>query len=345
MAMTGGAPEAAARRSGFGARLRNPHLTFVMRRLGQGILTLLAASILIFIGTELLPGSPASAVLGKAATPKVVAEMNHKIGYDRPVLDRYWHWLTGILHGSLGNSAVAAAQGLQQAPIWPIIRSPLLDSTILAGIVVLILIPLSLLLGLTAGVKAGRLADNLISTVTLVFMAMPEFVVAALLIAVFFVWLDVLPPVSLLAPGQSPFDTPKILILPVLTLLSVSIAWSIRMIRAGTIEVLKTDYVQMARLHGLSERVVLRKYVLRNALAPSIQIFALSIQYLFGGVIVTEIVFNYPGIGTQLVNSVSSHDNTEVQAIAMILAALYILINIGADLLVVLLVPKLRSQA
>jgi peptide/nickel transport system permease protein len=162
---------------------------------------------------------------------------------------------------------------------------------------------------------------------------------------VFSVWLSLLPPVSLLAPGASPLAHPKILVLPVLTLLAVSVAWTIRLVRVGTIEVLQTDYVHMARLQGISERKVLRRYVLRNSLAPSVQIFALSIQYLFGGVIVTETVFNYPGLGRELVNAVLAHDNTQVQAIAMILATIYILINIIADLTVVLLVPKLRTQA
>ena len=132
--------------------------------------------------------------------------------------------------------------------------------------------------------------------------------------------------------------------MPVLTLLAVSVAWTVRLVRVGTIEVLQTDYVQMARLHGIREPKVLRRYVLRNALAPTVQIFALSIQYLFGGVIITETVFNYPGIGAQLVATVQAHDNTEVQAIALILATVYILINILADLLVMLLVPKLRTQ-
>lgn len=328
-----------------GARRRHPLALFVARRLGQGAITLLAASIVIFIGTQALPGSPASSILGRGATPQALAVLNHRLGYDRPLVERYFEWLGGAVHGDLGNSALATAEGVHTAPVWPIIRDPLLNSTMLACITIILLIPLSLFLGIAAGIMAGRLADNAISTITLVFMSMPEFVAGTLFIAIFFVWLGLLPPVSLLAPGAFPLAHPKILVLPVLTLLAVSAAWSVRLVRAGTIEVSKRDYVQMARLHGLSERKVLRRYVLRNALAPSVQIFALSIQYLFGGVIVTETVFTYPGIGTQLVNAVTSHDNTQVQGIAIILAAVYILINIAADLIVVLLVPKLRTRA
>ena len=325
-------------------RRGHPLLRFVARRLAQGLVTLVAASIVVFIGTQVLPGSPASAVLGRAATPQAVAAIDLRLGYNKPVVERYLSWLGDAVQGNLGNSAVEVAQGVNKASIWPIIRSPLLNSMCLACITVILLIPISLLLGMTAGVLSGRLADNAISTVTLVLMSMPEFVVGAILIVVFFVLLGLLPPVSLLAPGAFPLAHPEILVLPVLTLLAVSVAWNVRLVRAGTIEVLRTDYVRMARLNGLAERKVLRRYVLRNALAPSVQIFALSIQYLLGGVIVTETVFNYPGIGTQLINAVTSHDNTQVQAIAMILAAVYILINIAADLIVVLLVPKLRTQ-
>lgn len=324
---------------------RHPLAGFVVRRTIQGLLTLLAASIVIFIGTSLVPGSPADAVLGRNANPQAVALINHRLGYDKPLVTRYLHWLGDAVQGNLGNSAVDIAQGDSSAPIWPIIRSPLLDSTVLAGVAVILLIPLSLILGVLSGIEAGRWPDWVISTVTLCAIALPEFVVGAVLIAVFFTALHLLPPVSLLPPGTSPLDQPNMLVMPVLTLLAVSVAWTIRLVRVGTIEVLKTDYVQMARLHGIRERRVLRRYVLRNSLAPSVQVFALSIQYLFGGVIVTETVFNYPGIGRQLVDSVTSHDNTEVQAIALILAAVYISINVVADLIVTLLVPKLRTQS
>jgi peptide/nickel transport system permease protein len=327
-----------------GRRRVHPLAWFVLRRLAIGAVTLVVASIVIFLGTSVIPGSPATAVLGRQASPEAIAAINHRIGYDKPLLERYGIWLKNAVQGNLGNSTVAEAQG-SKAPNWPLIRGPFGNTVVLALSAVLFLIPLSLLFGLIAGLHAGKWPDHLISTLTMVFMALPEFVVGSLLIVIFSVWLDVLPPVSLLAPGSSPLAHPNILVLPVLTLLAVSVAWTIRLVRVGTIEVVQTDYVQMARLQGISERKVLRRYVLRNALAPSVQIFALSIQYLFGGVIVTETVFNYPGLGKALVNAVLGNDNTQVQAIAMILATIYILINILADLIVVLLVPKLRTQA
>jgi len=325
-------------------RASHPLRRFLARRLAQGFLTLVVASIVVFLAASAIPGSPASAILGRNANPQAVAEINHRLGFDKPLEVRYVNWLGDALQGNLGNSAVDIAQGASSAPIWPIIRSPLADSATLALITVLLLIPISLLLGVWAGLRAGRWQDHVISTITLALISMPEFVIGSLLIAILFVATNLLPPVSLISPGVFPLVHPKILVMPVLTLLAVSVAWTVRLVRVGTIEVLQTDYVQMARLHGIRERKVLRRYVLRNALAPSVQIFALSIQYLFGGVIITETVFNYPGIGAQLVATVQAHDNTEVQAIALILATVYILINILADLLVMFLVPKLRTQ-
>jgi len=325
-------------------RRRHPLIRFVVRRLAAAVLTLLVASVVIFVGTSLVPGSPAASVLGRSGDPAQIARVDHELGYDKPVLERYFTWLGNALQGDFGDSTVAKVQGTA-SPTWDIIRDPLRNTIVLALIAIVVLVPLSLLLGVIAGVTAARWPDHLISTVTQVLMALPEFVVGSLLIVIFAVSLNLLPSVSLLAPGDSPLAHPDILVLPVLTLLAVSVAWTVRLIRIGTIEVLKTDYVQMARLQGIGERKVLRRYVVRNSLAPSVQIFALTLQYLFGGVILTEAVFNYPGIGKQLVGAVQSHDDTQVQAIALILATIYILINVLADVLIVLLVPKLRTQA
>jgi peptide/nickel transport system permease protein len=153
-----------------------------------------------------------------------------------------------------------------------------------------------------------------------------------------------LPPISPITPGETPFTHPDELVMPVLTLLCVSIAFGTRLVRASTIQVLREEYVAMARLNGYSERRVIVRYALRNALAPSVQVCAQMIQYLIGGIIITESVFNYPGIGSALVQAVSIRDTEETSVIAVILAAIYILVNIVADLVVVVLVPKLRTQ-
>jgi peptide/nickel transport system permease protein len=323
---------------------QHPLLRFVVKRVALGLVTLVAATVLVFLGTNAVPGSPASAVLGRRATPAETAKIDRRIGYDKPLLTRYVAWLGAAVHGDFGVSATAAAQG-EDTTVASEIKPALVNTLILALITTALLIPLSFFFGAWAGWRAKRPVDHAISIVSLVALSLPEFVVGSIFIVIFAIALNVLPPVSLIPPGQSPLDNPQILVLPVFTLLSVSVGWTIRLVRIGVIEVLKADHVRTARLNGFSEKRVLRRDVLRNAVAPSIQAFALSIQYLFGGVIVTEAVFGYPGIGTQLVQAVTAHDNTQVQAIALILATIYIAINILADLAVVLVVPKLRTQS
>jgi peptide/nickel transport system permease protein len=322
---------------------RHPLLRFVVRRLAAAVATLLAVSVLVFWGTEVLPGNAASAVLGKNATPSELHELEQQLGLDRSAVSRYFDWLGGLLTGDLGNSAAGYASGTK-IPIWSQIEGKLGNSFALAAITTVLMVPLSLLFGMLAARRAGRPADHAISLTSLALTSLPEFVIGSILILAFFSWLDVLPPVSLIPPGDSPLSHAKSLILPVLTLLGVTLAASIRMVRAGMVEALGSEYVQMARLNGFRERVVMTRYALRNALAPSIQVFAQNIQYLLGGIIVTEYLFSYPGLGQELVNAVAVRDVREVQSVAVLVAAIYVVLNILADLLVVVLVPKLRTQ-
>ena len=318
-------------------------LAFLWRRLVGAVAALLAASVLIFAAVQVLPGSAASAVLGRNATPAAVRVLTHRMGLDRPTPTRYADWLRGFVQGDLGDSAVAVAQGAHHAPIWHLISGPLENSAILAAITAFLMVPLSLGLGALAAVRAGKPTDHLISLGSLAAVSLPEFVTGSLLVAVFFVGLHVLPPVSIVPPGANPLSHPKQLVLPVATLLFASLAAGIRMVRAGMFEILQTDYVQAARLNGVPEARVILRYALRNALAPSIQVLAQNLQYLVGGVIVVEAVFAYPGIGSQLVSAVQNRDVTVVQSVAMLIAVVYVIINLLADLVVMLLVPKLRE--
>jgi len=323
----------------------SPVVAFVGRRLLGALVALLVASILIFGAVQILPGNAASAVLGRNASPAAVRILEHQMHLDQPVVTRYLHWLGGFVHGNLGDSSVALAQGATHAPIWHLISGPVKNSLILAAITALLMIPLSLSLGVFAAVRAGKPSDHAISLSSLAGISMPEFVIASLLVAVFFAGFKLLPPVAIIPPGADPLSTPKELVLPVATLLLASLAAGIRMVRAGMVEVLQTDYVQTARLNGLPERRVLWRYALRNALAPSVQVLAQNLQYLIGGIIVVESVFGYAGIGSQLVEAVQNRDATVVQSVAMLIAVAYVLINVLADLLVLLLVPKLREPA
>ena len=267
------------------------------------------------------------------------------MGLDKPAYQEYIDWVTGLLHGDLGDSAVGLAQGEKSAPVWDLISDPVKNSLILAAIAALFMIPLSLGLGAIAAVYAGKPVDHVISIGSLAAIALPEFVIGSLLIGVFFVGLDWLPPVAIVAPGGDPLSDPTKLVLPVATLLLASLAAGIRMVRAGMIEVLQTEYVQTARLNGLAEKRVLVRYAMRNALAPSVQVLAQNLQWLIGGIIITETVFAYPGIGSNLVTAVGDRDVTLVQSVAMLIAVVYVMLNLVADLIVLLLVPKLREPA
>lgn len=320
-------------------------LAFLGRRIVGAVVALFIASVLIFFATSVLPGDAASVVLGRGATPEAVDRLDRQLHLDRPLVEQYTSWLTGFVQGDLGDSSVGLAQGAEHAPVWDLIADPVKNSLILALITALFMIPLSLGLGALAAVFAGRPIDHMISIGSLAAIALPEFVIGSLLVGVFFVWLGVLPPVAIIPPGADPLSYPTELVLPVATLLLASLAASIRMLRAGMIETLQTDYVQAARLNGVAERRVLWRYAMRNALGPSVQVLAQNLQWLIGGIIITETVFGYPGIGSTLVTAVGNRDLTLVQSVAMLIAVVYVVLNLVADLLVVLLVPRLREPA
>ena len=271
--------------------------------------------------------------------------MTARLGLDRPVLQQYGSWLLGLLHGDLGESGIALAQHAQTTAVSNLISEPLVNSLTLAGLAFIVLVPVSLVLGLVAGSGHGRPRDFAISYPALLLGAFPEFVLGSILISIFFTQLGILPPVALVAPGASPLAHPDAMILPILTLVGVSVGFASRQIRAGVVEVMSREYVTMAQLNGLPPRKILSRYILRNALVPAVQAFAQTAQYLVGGILVVEAVFGYPGIGTFLVRAASGRDLTAVAGVAVLLAAVYVAINIIADLMVVLLVPKLRTGA
>ncbi len=325
------------------ARARShPIGRFIGARLAGGALTWIVASILIYIGTELLPGNVIQVVLGRNARPEVVAALRGQLGLNHPLIPRYFEWLKSFVTGQWGDSSASLATG-NPVKVSHIVSTYGLNTLTLAVIAMLLLIPISLFLGTLAAGQGGW-TDHTIVIGSLVAISLPEFVVGTLLIVIFFTVLGLLPPVSLIAPGVSPLANPRILVLPVITLLLTNLAWSTRLVRNGIRSALGSEYVQFADLLGFPRRRLVWRLALRNGLPVSIQAFALIAQYMLGGIVLTEAVFTYPGLGTALVNAVIERDIPVVQAIAMVLAALYILINITADLLVVLLVPRLRTS-
>jgi peptide/nickel transport system permease protein len=320
-----------------GRRRSHPILRFLARRFAAALGLLLIVSALIFASVQILPGDAAYAVLGRNATPDALRAIRLEMGLDKPASQRYVDWLGGLVRGDLGRSLAS------HTPVSSLIGERFANTFVLALVTAAVLLPLALLLGAWAGTRVARLPDHAISVTSLVLIAIPEFVLGTFLIIFFALKLKLLPPVSLILPGSNAFSSPQILVLPVATLVCVGLGYMVRLIRAGVVDAMASDYVQTARLNGVSERRVVVNYALRNALAPSVQITAITLQWLIGGIFIVENLFGYPGIGQGLVQAVIARDIPYVQSVAILLAALYITINIFADLAVVLLVPKLRT--
>ena len=315
-----------------------PLVRFVLRRALIGVGLAFVVSLLTFTAVQVLPGDAARAVLGGRTTDAQLVVVREQLGLDRPVVQRYVDWLGGVVSGDLGTSLRA------QLPVSQVIADPMRNSLVLALVALLVLIPVSVGLGLAAGLRRGGWVDSAITTSTLAIIAVPEFVVGTILILVFAVDLGWLPPVSLVAPGADPLATPDVLVLPVATLVLVGSAYTARMVRASVIEVARSEFVEAARLAGMPSGYVVRQAILRNSLAPAIQVIMQTVQWLIGGVVVVEAVFGFPGIGTELVGAVATRDLPEVQSLTLLIALAFVALNLLADVLVVLLIPKLRTS-
>jgi peptide/nickel transport system permease protein len=313
---------------------------FILRRLLVGVLVLALVSVVVFAATQALPGDPARAILGRTATPASLKELRHQLHLDRPVLTQYTSWVTGLLHGDLGTSLAA------RQPVSTYLHDRLINSAFLVVIAGLISIPLSVAIGAYAALRRDKTFDVVSSVGTLLLAALPEFVVGVALVVLFAttVFPHTLPGVSLLAPGARPWSQLKEMVLPITTLVIAVTPYVARIMRASMIEVLESDYVEMARLKGAPERVVIMRHALPNALGPTFQVIAINLAYLAGGVIVVEYVFNYAGIGGALQNAVSTRDLPVVQALAMLIAALYVVLNMLADIATILVTPRLRTR-
>jgi peptide/nickel transport system permease protein len=313
---------------------------------------LLAVSAIVFGATEVLPGDVAAAVLGRDATPQSLALLRKNLHLNHPAYDRYGRWLWHMVQGDPGISLAASSfiltnnreSSIKGVPVTSVIGDRLKNTAILTLVTTFVMIPLSVILGVWSAIRRDRLSDRTVTTVTLVLISIPEFVTATLLVLLFSLVWPVLPAVSLIDPSRSLFSQANVFVMPVLALLMAILAQTIRMVRASVLQVLQSEYVQAARLKGIQERRVLRRYVLPNALGPTIQVFAVNVAWLVGGIIVVETVFQFPGLGALLVDAVSKRDIPTVQAISLLIAVAYITINLIADIVTVLLNPKLRTS-
>lgn len=311
----------------------------VLRRLALGVLTLLLVSIVVFTATQALTGDTARAILGREATPERLTALREQLGLNRPKTTQYYSWLKGVAVGDLGTSL---AQGTS---VTSVLSFRLKNSAILVLMAAFISVPLSILIGAWSAYRRDGPFDVTHSIVSLILASLPEFVIGILLIMLFSTQvLHLFPAVSRLPAGSSAWTQPDRLVLPVLALVLSVQPYISRILRASMIDVLESDYVQMARLKGLKERNVVVRHALPNGLAPAVQATAISLAWLAGGVVVIEYLFAFPGIGSLYVDAIGSRDLPVVQAITMIIAALYIGLNLAADIITILINPRLRTS-
>ncbi len=311
-------------------------LTLLTRRVFLGLMVMWVVSMLVFAATEVLPGDVAKAVLGQGATEEAIANIRARLGLDRPPHVRYLEWLGSLFTGDLGKSLTSGYD------ISELVGERFRNTLRLAGITALLAVPLAIALGLLAAIAADSPLDRSISIGTLCFVSVPEFFTAALLVFVLAVQLRWLPPLAYVRPDASFVDMLRSLALPVATLTLAVLAHMTRMTRTAILNVLTSPYIEQALLKGASRVRVILRHALPNALAPIINVVALNLAYLVSGVVIVETMFNYPGLGSLMVDGVAYRDIPLVQAIGMVFCATYVGLNLLADVLVILANPRLR---
>jgi len=309
---------------------------YIARRLGLVLLTLVISSAVIFIVTQILPGDVARALLGRFATPEALHNLREKLGLDRPLVVQYGSWLMHYVQGDWGISLSTGES------VLALVAARLRNSAMLALVAFVMYVPLGILLGLLSALRRGRVSDQAISITSLAFIGLPEFVTGVILISVFALGLNWLPASSAIPPDAGLVAALPRLILPGITVSLVSLAYITRMTRSSTVEVLATDYVRSAYLKGLGPARVLFTHVLRNALLPTVTVIAVGIGWLIGGLIVTESLFSYPGLGRLLLFAIQRRDLPLLQAITLLLVVVFSVSNLLADIVYAILNPRIR---
>lgn len=308
---------------------------FLLKRLGLALITLVLISLAVFAVSQILPGDVGRTILGPYATQAQVNSLDHQLGVDKPLPVQYWTWITNFIRGDWGQSY------LLNTPVRPMVFQRLLNSLILAAFALVLIVPVSVGLGVVAALDYGKAGDRIISITGLSLIALPEFVVGVLLLVVFAVQLGWFP-VSSSVPAPNPLDVVRQLLLPSIPLMLVLFGYISRMARAGTVNVLNSNYARTAVLKGLPRRVVIWRHVLRNSLLPTISVISVQVGYLVGGLVVIETLFNYPGIGKLVLDSAVGHDLPMLQATVLMVAIIYMISNLSADILLAALNPRIR---
>lgn len=309
---------------------------YLLRRLGFIFLTLILASIIIFSVTQFLPGDVARIILGQFASEIAVDNLREELGLNQPLYTQYLNWAGNFITGDWGDSLVS------RLPVRPMVMQRLGNSAMLAGLALVIYVPLGIVLGVIAALKRDKIVDQMISGFSMAFVGLPEFVSGLLLISFLAIGTGWFPANSSIDPESTFFEALPYLILPAITVSLAGLGYIARMTRSGTIDVLRTDYVRAAELKGLPGGQVLFRHVLRNSLLPTVTVVAMGIGWLLGGLIVTEAVYGYPGLGRLIVFGIQRQDLPIIQAASMIVVAVYSFSNLAADILYGLLNPRIR---
>ncbi|MER9949232.1 ABC transporter permease [Mesorhizobium sp. M0047] len=314
----------------------SPIVRLIAQRIALGVLLLLAVSVLIFAGTQILPGDVAQAILGQSATPESLANLREQLGLNEPAYIRYFHWLGGVVTGDLGT-AMSSGQDIATS-----IKGRLWNTLFLAFWAAIVAVPLAIILGLIAVRYRNGWVDKLISGLALASTSFPEFFIGYVLVYFFAVKWQIFPGISTVYDGMPFGERMQAITLPATALTLVVLAHMMRMTRAAILNVMQSAYVETAELKGLSAFNVIRKHAFPNAIAPIINVVMLNLAYLIVGVVVVEVIFVYPGMGQYLVDHVTKRDVPVVQAVGLIFAAVYISLNIIADIAAIVANPRLR---
>ena len=311
-------------------------LRMILSRIGLGLLTLLVVSLVIFVLTQILPGDVASSVLGQGATKENLATFRHELGLDQPAYTRYLSWLFGVLHGDFGLALTNKRNIVEE--LYPRFKNTLF----LASYAALLALPIAVGFGVLAAIREGRLTDRLANILALLAISMPEFFVGYLLILNLAVNHEWFPSLATVSSDTSFSERLWAVTLPAITLTFLTTAHMLRMTRNSVLSIMSTPYVEMAFLKGLTRARVVTRHALPNAAAPIISVIALNLAYLVVGVVVVENVFTYPGIGQYMIDAVTKRDVPVIEACGIVFASVFITLNTIADVLAIVLNPRLR---
>jgi|TARA_B110000438_G_scaffold266752_1_gene281055 peptide/nickel transport system permease protein len=313
------------------------YLTLITKRIFLALLTLLIVSAILYGLLEILPGDVATRILGRDANPENLAILRERAGLNIPPVQRYFFWLFNIMQGDLGYSLISTR------PLTEILAPKIFNTLILSSCAFLLYLPLTFITAFVQAANKDTKIDNILSAITLTILSMPDFVIGTILLIVFVVTFPLLPAISLVDESSTLGEWIMALIMPSVTLALVMFVYGVRMLRDNLIEVLNAEYVLMAGLKGLPRYRVLIKHALPNAIVPTLNVTALNLGFLIGGVVVVEQICSFPGFGRLLIESIKNKDLPVVEATILVAAAFYIFANLIADVISILLNPKLRK--